>query len=221
MVLDVGVENAFGGRGPFVEMGLDPVGVGLEEAGQLEACAAAGDVGGADEAGDDGSERGRGVAGDLLPALLLGYRGVADEEGCGALDEGEDVEVAEAVELPESPGEHDGEGYLVELDAGPVGGSVDPEVLGEAAVGPLGAGQVDEGAEGGLGAAAGEESGGGLDHVAGPDEVVAAEVGVALGGAPGDGGRGDEGSGVGLVLVGEEDVVADAHQLAAVGGGGG
>ncbi len=125
------------------------------------------------------------------------------------------------VELPETPREDDGEGDFVELDAGPVGGAVDPEVLGEAAVGALGAGEVDEGAESGVGAAAGEKGGRGLDHVAGPDEVVAAEVGVALGGSPGDGGGGDEGSGVGLVLVGEEDVVADAHEAAAVGGGGG
>ncbi len=179
------------------------------------------EIGRADEAGDDGGEGGGRVAGVLLPAFLLGDGGVADEEGGGALDEGEDVEAAEAVELPETPGENDGEGDLVELDAGPVGGAVDPEVLGEAAVGALGAGEVDEGAEGGIGAAAGEEGGGGLDHVAGPDEVIAAEVVVAFGGSPGDGGGGDEGSGVGLVLVGEDDVVADAHEAAAIGGGGG
>ena len=221
VALDVGVEDALGGGGPLVEVGLDPVGVALEEGGEFAGAVGAGDVGGADEAGDDGGESGGGVAGVLFPALLLGDRGVADEEGGGAFDEGEDVEVAEAVELPETPGEDDGEGDLVELDAGPVGGSVDPEVLGEAAVGALGAGEIDESAESGVDASAGEESGGGLDHVAGPDEVVAAEVVVGLGGTPGDGGGGDEGAGVGLVLVGEDDVVADAHEAAAVGGGGG
>ena len=178
----------------------------------------AGDIGGADEGGDDGGEGGGGVAGVFFPALLLGDGGVADEEGGGALDEGEDVEAAEAIQLPETPGEDDGEGDLVELDAGPVGGSVDPEVLGEAAVRALGAGEVDERAEGGVGATAGKQRGGGLDHVASPDEVIAAEVGVALGGSPGDGGGGDEGAGVGLVFVGEDDVVADAEEAAAVGG---
>ena len=53
--------------------------------------------------------------------------------------------------------EHDGEGDFIELDAGPVGGTVDPEVLGEAAVGTLGAGEVDEGAKGRVGTVAGEE----------------------------------------------------------------
>src|SRR5580704_9969359 len=220
VVLDVGVEDALGGGGPFVEVGFDPVGVGFEEGGQFGGLVGAGDVGGADESGDDGGEGGGRVAGGLLPTLLLGDGGVLDEEGGGALDEGNDVEVAEGVELGKTPRKHDGEGHFVELDAGPVGGAVDPEVLGEAAVGTLGAGEVDEGAKGRVGTVAGEEGSGGLNHVAGPDEVVATEVRVAFGGSPGDGGGGDEGSGIGLVLVGEEGVVADAHEGAAVGGSG-
>jgi hypothetical protein len=56
VVLHVGVENALGGCGPFVEVGFDPVGVGLEEGGDLDCSVKAGDVGGADEASDDGGE---------------------------------------------------------------------------------------------------------------------------------------------------------------------
>ena len=126
--------------------------------------------------------------------------------------------LGEAVGLPEAPGEDDGEGDLVELEAAPVGGAVDPEILGKAAVGLLRAGEIDEGAARGLTAAAGQQCGCGLHHVARPHQVIAAEIVVALGLAPGDGGRSDEGAGEGLVLVGEENVVAGAHQLAAVAG---
>src|SRR5580658_2556097 len=215
VVRDAGDEDARGGGCPLVEVSFDPVGVVAEkgcEFGEL----GADDVGGADERGDDDGECGGRVAGVLLPAFLLCHRSVADEEAGGACDEGNDVEAAEGVELPETPGEDDGERDLVKLNAGPVGRAVDPEVLREAAVRVLRAGEVDESAESCLGAAAGEQSGRGLDHVARPDEMIAAEIVVGLGGSPGDGGGGDEGAGVGLVLVGEDDVVRDAHKTAAV-----
>ena len=51
--------------------------------------------------------------------------------------------------------------------------------------------------------------------------MVAAEIGIALGGSPGDRGRGDKRAGVGLVFVGEDDVVADVGEPAAIGGRGG
>ncbi len=96
VVLDVGMEDALGGGGPLVEVGLRSSRRRFRGRRPARGLAGAGDVGGADEAGDDGGERGGRVAGVLLPALLLGDGGVADEEGGGALDEGEDVEVAEA-----------------------------------------------------------------------------------------------------------------------------
>ena len=179
------------------------------------------DVGGADERGDDDGERGGRVAGVFFPALLLRDGSVADEEAGGAGDERDNVKAAEGVDLPETPRKDDGERDLIELNAGPVGRAVDPEVLREAAVWVLRAGQVDERAESRFRAAAGEQSGRGLDHVARPDEMIAAEVVVGLGGAPGDGCGGDEGAGVDLVFMREDDVVRDAHKAAAVGRGGG
>ena len=110
-----------------------------------------------------------------------------------------------------------GESDLVELNTGPVGRSVDPKVLGESAIRTLGTGQVDQCAAGGVRASAGEQRGGGLHHVARPDQVITAEVVVALGRSPGNRSGGDECTGVGLVLVGQDDIVADAHQAAAVG----
>ena len=97
VVLDVGIEDAFGGGGPLVEMGFDPVGVAFEKGCEFVGLLGAGDVRRADEAGDDGGEGRRRVAGGLFPALLLGDRGVADQEGGGAFDQREDVEVAETI----------------------------------------------------------------------------------------------------------------------------
>ena len=51
--------------------------------------------------------------------------------------------------------------------------------------------------------------------------MIAAEVVVRLGRAPRDGGRRDKGAGVGFVLVGENDVLADAGEAAVVARSGG
>src|SRR5581483_7669952 len=216
----LGQENARGGGGALVEMRFDPVGVVTEEVGELGKFLA-NDVRGAEQRGDDGRERRGAVAGVLLPALLLCNRSVADKEAGGAGDEWNDVKAAESAHLPESPGKDDGERDLVKLNARPVGCAVDPEVLREAAIGMLGAGEIDERAQRCLRAAAGEQRARGLNHVARPDQVIAAEVVVGLGGPPWDGGGGDEGAGVDLVLMREDDVMRDAHQAAAIGGGGG
>ena len=148
----------------------------------------------------------------------MGDGGVAYQKARGALDEGEDVPVAEAAGLPDTPGEDQGKCNFIELNAGPVGSTVDPEILGKAAVGSLRAGEVDECAARCIDAAAGQQGGRGLHHVACPDKVVAAEVVVAFGLSPGDGGGGDKCTGVGLVFMGQQDVVAGLHQQAAVAG---
>ena len=127
----------------------------LQELAEFLRAVSAADVRSADERGDDHGERRGRVAGVLLPALLLRDRSVAHKERRGSRDEGDDVEVAEAVELPEPPGEDDREGDLVELNAGPVGRSVDPEVLSKASVRMLRASEVNERAAGGVDASAG------------------------------------------------------------------
>ena len=113
--------------------------------------------------------------------------------------------------FPETPGEDDRESDFIELLAAPVGGSVDPEVLRKAAVGLLSTGEIDQRAACRLGTAAGEHGGGRLHHVARPHEMIAAHVVVAAILSPGDGGGGNKGSGVGLVLVRQKHVVAGAH----------
>ena len=218
VALDFRVQHAVVGDRPVFEMTLDPVGMLFEEVRQFRRVVNAGHVGGADEAGDDGGQSGGRVAGDFLPALLLRDGRVANQEGGGALDEGENVEVAEGIELPQAPCEDDGKGDLVELNAGPVGLAVDPEILRKATVGLLRTSQVGERAQGGFSTAAGHQSRRSLHHVARPHQVVAAKVVVTLGIAPGDGGGRDEGAGKGLILVRQDNVVADLQQASVVAG---
>ncbi len=94
----------------------------------------------------------------------------------------------------------------------PVRRPVDPEVLGESAVGALPGREVDQGAERPVGRAGGEQRLGRVDHVAGPDEMVAAPRVVAARRTPGDRQRGDERTGEDLVLVRQEDRPARAEQ---------
>ena len=110
-------------------------------------------------------------------------------------------------------------GDLVELNAPPVGGSVDPEVLRKAAIRLLRAGQVHQGPAGRIYATAGQQRGGALHHVAGPDKVVPAHIIVAFVLAPGNGGGGDEGAGIVLVLVGQNNVLTHLQQPAGIHGG--
>jgi hypothetical protein len=136
VALDAWQQDSVVRRGPLIEVRFEPVGVRFQEVGKLVRLIGAGDVRGAEQAGDDRGEGGRRIARVLLPAFLLGDRGITDEEGGCMLDEWEDVEVAEAVELPQAPGKDDRKRNLVQLDARPVGGSVDPEILREAAIRP-------------------------------------------------------------------------------------
>ena len=65
VILHVRMQDAFGSRRPLVQVGLDPVGVALQEGCHLVVVVGAGDACGADKGGDDGGERGGRVASTL------------------------------------------------------------------------------------------------------------------------------------------------------------
>ncbi len=219
VVRNVRVKDAAVSGSPLVEMGFDPVGIAFEEAAEFAGAVRTHDVCSADQRRDYGCERGGRVACVFFPTLLLRDRSIANEERRGVADEAEDIEVAEAIELPQTPREDDGKRYFVKLDAGPVRRSIDPEVLREATVRMLRTGEVDQRAASGVDASASQQCGCGLHHVPRPDEVIAAEIVIGLRGSPRDRRRGDKRAGVGLVLMREDDVVGDASQLAVVGRG--
>ena len=105
------------------------------------------------------------------------------------------------------------------MNARPVRGAVDPEILREAAVRPLRAGQVHQGPPRCIHAIAGQQRSGALHHIAGPDQVVSTDIVIALVLAPGDGSGGDKGAGVVLVLVGQDNVLTDLQQPSRIHGG--
>src|SRR6185312_14943090 len=106
----------------------------------------------------------------------------------------------------------------VELAPLPIRRAVDPEILEEPAVRLLGDREVDERTQRRAGIAARDQRARRLHHVARPHEVVAAEVFVSHGIAPGDARRGDEGALERLVLMGEQEVVARAVEPPAIPG---
>ena len=162
----------------------------------------------ADERRNVRGDRGGGIASGFLPALLLGCRAVEDQVPGRTEHHRVGVEVPEPLLALEAPRQEDGKRHLVELHARPVWFAVDPEVLGEAPVRVLADGQVDAGAERRFLVSGRQEARGGTDEVAGPDEVISPAVVVALRFAPGNGQRSDEGAGIRLVLVCQQQAVA-------------
>ena len=82
------------------------------------------------------------------------------------------------------------------------------------AVGFLGDGQVAQHPQAFLPGARGQQAAGALHEIPGPDQVVAAQVPVALGEAPGDGEAGDDPAGNVRGLVGAQDGGGGAVQVA-------
>src|SRR5581483_1869205 len=98
----------------------------------------------------------------------------------------------------------------------PMGLPVDPEILIEAPVLLLRAGQIDEGAERDLRIAGRKQSGGAVAHVPCPDQMVAPHVLVGHGFAPRDAERCDQGSVISLVFMRQDYRVAGAVEVAAM-----
>ena len=88
--------------------------------------------------------------------------------------------------------QQNGQGRFVHLNAVPVRRAVEPHVLRPMAVGFLGHLQVSQHAPDLLVRAHRDEAAGGLDEVAGPHQVIAAQVVVGLGEAPRDRQAGDD-----------------------------
>ena len=143
----------------------------------------------------------------------MGNRTIADEISRSLADQIERIELGQSLLTVKTPCQQDRKSDLVELDAAPVGISVNPEVLREAAICALGDGQIDERAERGGRITRSEQSGCAIDHVASPDEVVTALIVVTLGLPPWNRERRDEGAGEGFVLVCKQKTVAAAVEI--------
>src|ERR1019366_4055038 len=126
------------------------------------------------------------------------------------------VEATERACLVEAPREEYRQCDFVQLDAAPIRSAVDPGVLGEPAVRLLVDGEVDASSKWGVQISCGQQRGGAMDHVPGPDKVIPALVVVSLRFSPRDREGRDDGPGVVLVLVRQEDAEAAVKELPAV-----
>ena len=114
--------------------------------------------------------------------------------------------------------EHDRKRDLVQLHAGPVRGPVDPEILRKAAVGLLRAGEINQRPHSGGVISGGHQTGHAIDQVAGPYQVITAQLFIALDFTPWDAERSDHSARIALVLVREEQFTAAAIKGATVAG---
>src|SRR5438477_954968 len=97
-----------------------------------------------DEGGDARCERRRRQAAEILPAVELRLRTLADDELGGWTDHDRIRVVVEAARDAETPGQQDGKRHLVELGRRPVRGPIHEPVLKPGAVGSLAGLQVAE-----------------------------------------------------------------------------
>ena len=212
-----GNERSLRGHRPGFDVAFEEVGVLFEESGRRPVSPFTSEGGRADERRDVGGDGGWRIATGLLPSLLLGRRSMEKEVAGRPHHHRIGVEVPEVAFAQQAPRQEDREGDLIELNPPPVRLAVDPEILGKPAVLVLADGQVDQGTQRRLGVPRGEEARGRIDHVPRPYEVISPTVVVALGLSPRDRQRGDEGSGVRLVFVGEKKAVTPVIEVPAIG----
>ena len=193
-------------------------------AGAVGVVDAVGDVGGGEQGGDlDGKREGREAA-ILLPAILAGHRPVLHDEPRSAAHhrpEAVQLVVAERAFAPEQIDQQDRKGAFVHLHAGPIGAAVEPAILRPMTVGLLRRLEPAQHPPGVGKRAAGRQAAGGLDEIARPDEVIAAEILVALVEPPGDRQAGDHAAGKRARLMAAQHRGADAIGVVGVAGIGG
>ena len=132
--------------------------------------------GGTNQSSDVHCQRRGRVPAVFFPAFLRSDRPMMDEIAGRFQHHRIRVKVLESLGLVQAPGEQDGQGDLIQLDAAPVGFAVDPEILVEASILLLGTGQIDQGTERDLRTAGRQQTGGTVAHVPCPDQMVAAQI---------------------------------------------
>src|SRR5215510_15093827 len=107
---------------------------------------------------------------------------------------------------------------LIELQAGPISGAVEPTVLREASIWPLNGSEPDQSAQRRAGLAGGEKRSCALYQVASPYQVITPEVCFALCLAPGNAQGCDHRALKNFVLMGQQHATAQAVHSAAIAG---
>src|SRR5262245_15322815 len=105
---------------------------------------------------------------------------------------------------------------LIELQAGPISGAVEPAVLREASIWPLNGREPDQSAQRRAGLAGGEKRSCALDQVSSPHQVITTEIAFALGFAPRNAQRGNHRALKDFVFMSKQHAAAQPVHAAAV-----
>ena len=166
----------------------------------------------------DSKREGR-IAGILLPTVLLGSGPGAQDEARRALDHRPELWEVRGPERALASGhiqEQHGERAFIELHAAPIGRAVQPIVLPPRSVSLLGRPKITKDSADLAVRAAREQRASGFAKIAGPDQMVAPHVVVALAEAPRNRQAGDEASWERRRLMDAKDVGAHAIDVLAM-----
>src|SRR5207248_9973983 len=108
-------------------------------------------------------------------------------------------------------------GDLVELQARPISGPIDPTILRKSAIRSLNGSQPDQCAQRRANLARGEERCCALYEVTRPDQMITSQIVVALGFAPGDTHRRNERALKNFVFMRQQHTTAESIHPAAIG----
>ena len=209
--------------GPALDAIVDPIGrltqisdhvrrkaARLQKAGSGEQC---------DHRHAEGEWR---VAAIFLPTILLGGRPIAHDEAGSRHDHfGEAVGIARFKHpfAQQKVDQQDGKGAFVQLHAAPISGSVEPHILRPAAVSLLHGREVGQNHSRRQAHSGGDQSSRRLHQIARPDQMITAEVVIALREAPGDRQAGYDAAGERQRLVRQHDGDAGPIAVANIGRG--
>ena len=178
-----------------------------------------GELGGTNQVGNHRGERRGGIARIFLPAFLGGDRSLPDEIPRGPGNHDARIEPAQGnAFIMQPPRQQNGGRHFIELHTGPIGIPIYPAILWEAAIRPLNGRQPYQGAQRRSGLIRSQEGGRALHQVAGPDQVITAQIVVALCLAPRDAHRRHQGALKSLIFMGEQDAAAQPIHVTAVRG---
>ncbi len=153
------------------------------------------EIGGNQQRGNFGGHGKRRITTVLFPAVLLRNRAVGRDEGCGFVHHGPPaIAISEAARrfAAQQIDQQNGKGGLIHLRAAPIRTPIQPHVLRPVSIGFLSGLEIMQHAQSVVVSARGQQSAGIFDQIARPDEVVTAQVLVALVEAPGNGEAGDD-----------------------------
>src|SRR5438132_1822436 len=171
---------------PIFHVGRQPVGIRKNKIRDVRSAEFFGPFCGAREGGNQRGNRGRRVAGVFSPAVLSRDRSLHNQVRSGAHNHHPRMEQTKRVLFMQMPRQQYRETNLVELPPRPIGPSIYPTVLWETSVRRLHGRQPDQRAQRGACLTGGEQRGRAVHEVARPHQMIAAQILIAFGFAPGN-----------------------------------